>query len=90
MKRSQQSAAREHHTNQIRLKARRKAKELQEELAIDMKILETLLTETKNEAEETVKRKVGFLGNLDLVYKSRFGSLSFRCTMLFHVYVSCL
>lgn len=67
VKRSQQSAAREHHTNQIRLKARRKAKELQEELAIDMKILETLLTETKNEAEETVKRK-GELHNEAKVY----------------------
>jgi len=57
VKRSQQAEARQHHTNQIRLKARRQAKELQGELAIDMKILENLLKETKNEAEEAVKRK---------------------------------
>lgn len=61
MKRAQQTEAREHHTNQIKLKARRQAKELQGELAIDMKILEALLTETENEKEEAVKRKVGFL-----------------------------
>ena len=59
MKRAQQTEAREHHTNQIKLKARRQAKELQGELAIDMKILEALLTETENEKEEAVKRKVG-------------------------------
>ena len=46
-----------HHMNQIKLKARRQAKELQAELAIDMKILEALLTETENEKEEAVKRK---------------------------------
>jgi len=57
VKRAQQTEAREHHTNQIKLKARRQAKELQGELAIDMKILEALLTETENEKEEAVKRK---------------------------------
>ena len=61
VKRAQQTEAREHHTNQIKLKARRQAKELQGELAIDMKILEALLTETENEKEEAVKRKVGRL-----------------------------
>ena len=63
VKRTQQTEAREHHTNQIKLKARRQAKELQGELAIDMKILEALLTETENEKEEAVKRKVALRGS---------------------------
>ena len=46
-----------HHMNQIKLKARRQAKELQAELAIDMRMLEALLAETENEKEEAVKRK---------------------------------
>ena len=57
VKRLQQAEARDHHTNQIKLKAKRQAKELQGELAIDMKILEALLVETQNEKEEEVKRK---------------------------------
>eukprot|EP00116_Pleurobrachia_bachei_P000558 sb/3460820/ len=57
VKRSQQAEAMSHHMNQIKLKARRQAKELQAELAIDMRILEALLAETENEKEEAVKRK---------------------------------
>ena len=37
---------------------RRQAKEEQEELALDMKILESLLEETKNEAAEQAIKKV--------------------------------
>lgn len=57
VKRSQQAEAMSHHMSQIKLKARRQAKELQAELAIDMRILEALLAETENEKEEAVKRK---------------------------------
>ena len=60
-KRAKQLAEREYHTRQVKLKARRKAKELQQELAIDMKILEQLITETKNEAADNIKRKVIFI-----------------------------
>jgi uncharacterized protein YbjQ (UPF0145 family) len=38
---------------------RRKAKEVQEQLAFDMKILEQLLEESRNEAMEQMQRKVG-------------------------------
>ena len=77
MKRAQQTEAREHHTNQIKLKARRQAKELQGELAIDMKILEALLTETENEKEEAVKRKVGNFANV--LFKQFLPSLILFC-----------
>lgn len=41
----------------LKLKLKRQAKEIQEELALDMKILEDLLQATKNEAQETLARK---------------------------------
>ncbi|KAI6656789.1 Coiled-coil domain-containing protein 11-like [Oopsacas minuta] len=41
----------------LKLKLKRQAKEIQEELALDMKILEDLLTSTKNEAQESLARK---------------------------------
>ncbi|XP_065910618.1 cilia- and flagella-associated protein 53-like [Dysidea avara] len=41
----------------LKLKMKRKAKEVQEELALDMKILEQLLQETDNEAMEQLQRK---------------------------------
>ena len=41
----------------LKLKLKRQAKEVQEELALDMKILEELLVSTKNEAQETLARK---------------------------------
>ena len=39
-------------------KARKKAKEEQETLAFDLKMLEQLLEESRNEAMETMQRKV--------------------------------
>ncbi len=42
----------------IRLKTRRRAKEMQEELALDMNILEKLLSDSRNEAQEIAQRKV--------------------------------
>nr|XP_004226085.1 cilia- and flagella-associated protein 53 [Ciona intestinalis] len=41
----------------MKLKLQREAKEQQEELALDMKILEQLLEESRNEAHEMVERK---------------------------------
>ena len=40
------------------MKLRRAAQERQEELALDMKILEQLLEESRNEAEEMLQRKI--------------------------------
>lgn len=37
-----------------------KAKEVQEELAMDMKLLEQMLTESTNEAMQTLQRKVRY------------------------------
>lgn len=42
----------------IRLKMKKAAKEQQEELALDMKILEQLLEESRNEAKEQTDRKL--------------------------------
>ena len=42
----------------MRLKAQREAKELQEQLAFDMKMLEELLEKSRNEAKEQAQRKV--------------------------------
>jgi len=42
----------------IKLKKKREAKEKQEELALDMKIMEKLLEDTKNEAIEDKERKI--------------------------------
>ncbi|XP_066274007.1 cilia- and flagella-associated protein 53-like [Branchiostoma lanceolatum] len=41
----------------IRIKMKKQAKEVQEELALDMKILEQLLQESRNEAMESIQRK---------------------------------
>lgn len=40
---------------------KRRAKETQEELALDMKLLEQMLTETSNEAKEDLERKVALI-----------------------------
>lgn len=42
----------------LRLKMKKKAREEQEQLAFDMKVLEALLQETANEAAEMAQRKV--------------------------------
>lgn len=42
----------------LRLKMKRRAQEQQEELALDMTILEQLLTEAKDEKQEEVLKKV--------------------------------
>ena len=57
-KSQQQQQTRDDLAKNIRLKMKRKAKEMQEELALDMQILEKLLTDTRNEALEIAQRKV--------------------------------
>lgn len=42
----------------LKLKMKKKAKEVQEELAMDMKILEQMLSESSNEAMQQLQRKV--------------------------------
>ena len=56
-KRSRQREIRNTLDYSLKLKLKRQAKEVQEELALDMKILEELLNATKNEAQETLARK---------------------------------
>ena len=56
-KRSRQREIRNTLDYSLKLKLKRQAKEVQEELALDMKILEELLVSTKNEAQETLARK---------------------------------
>lgn len=57
---AKQEQAREDIAMNIRLKTRRKAKEMQEELALDMNILEKLLSDSRNEAQEIAQRKVSY------------------------------
>ena len=57
-KSQQQQQTRDDLAKNIRLKMKRRAKEMQEELALDMQILEKLLTDTRNEALEIAQRKV--------------------------------
>ena len=42
----------------VRSKIQREAKERQEELALDMKILEQLLEESRNEADENLQKRL--------------------------------
>ena len=42
----------------LKLKLKKRAKEVQEELAFDMKLLEQMLTENTNEAKEALEHKV--------------------------------
>lgn len=42
----------------LKLKMKHRAKEVQEELAFDMKLLEQMLTENTNETKENLQRKV--------------------------------
>jgi len=54
---TKQQQAREDIATNIRLKTKRRAKEMQEELALDMNILEKLLSDSRNEAMEIAQRK---------------------------------
>ena len=56
-KRSRQREIRNTLDYSLKLKLKRQAKEVQEELALDMKILEELLISTQNEAQENLARK---------------------------------
>ena len=49
----------------LKLKMKKKAKDVQQELALDMKLLEQMLTATTNEAMQSLQKKV------TAVYKSR-------------------
>ena len=42
----------------LKLKLKKRAKEVQEELAFDMKLLEQMLTENTNELKEALEHKV--------------------------------
>lgn len=42
----------------LKLKMKQRAREVQEELAFDMKLLEQMLTEHTNESQENLQRKV--------------------------------
>lgn len=42
----------------LKLKMKKKAKEVQQELALDMKLLEQMLTATTNEAMQSLQKKV--------------------------------
>ncbi len=42
----------------LKLKMKKRAREVQEELAFDMKLLEQMLTENTNESQENLQRKV--------------------------------
>lgn len=43
----------------LKLKMKKKAKDVQQELALDMKLLEQMLAATSNEAMQSLQRKVG-------------------------------
>ena len=61
MKQEKQRRQEETKTNldySLKLKMKKKAKEVQEELAMDMKILEQMLSESSNEAMQQLQRKV--------------------------------
>ena len=57
-KRRRQIESKQLYETNLRLKMKKKAREEQEQLAFDMKVLETLLQETANEAAEMAQRKV--------------------------------
>ena len=48
----------------LKMKQEKQAREMQEQLAFDLKILEQLLEESRNEAMEQVQRKVSTLYSL--------------------------
>lgn len=57
-KRRKQSETRQIYSRSIRMKREKEAKEEQEQLAFDMKVLEQLLEDSRNEAMEQAQRKV--------------------------------
>ena len=57
-KRRKQQETRQIYSRSLRMKREKEAKEEQEQLAFDMKILEQLLEESRNEAMEQTQRKV--------------------------------
>lgn len=57
-KRRRQIESKQLYETNLRLKMKKKAREEQEQLAFDMKVLEALLEETANEAAEIAQRKV--------------------------------
>lgn len=57
-KRRKQMEVQNIHARSIEMKKQREAKEMQEEMAFDLKILEKLLEESRNEAMEQAQRKV--------------------------------
>ena len=57
-KRQRQQEIAAMYNKSLRLKKEKEARELQEQLAFDMKILEQLLEESRNEAMEQAQRKV--------------------------------
>ena len=57
-KRRRQIESKQLYETNLRLNMKKKAREEQEQLAFDMKVLETLLQETANEAAEMAQRKV--------------------------------
>lgn len=56
-KRRKQEEVRNMYGQSLQMKKEKQAREMQEQLAFDLKILEQLLEESKNEAMETVQRK---------------------------------
>ena len=44
----------------LKLKMKKKAKDVQQELALDMKLLEQMLTATTNEAMQSLQKKVKY------------------------------
>ena len=57
-KRRRQNETRQIYDQSLRMKLEKQAKENQEQLAFDLKILEQLLEESRNEAKEQAQRKV--------------------------------
>ena len=57
-KRLKQQETRELYDRSLKVKRQREAREMQEQMAFDMKLLEQLLEETQTEAREQSQRKV--------------------------------
>ena len=69
-KRRKQQEVRMMYDKSMRLKREKEARQLQEQLAFDMKILEQLLEESRNEAMEQQQRKVNQYGRLTLFVRN--------------------
>ena len=61
-KRRKAEELRNTHARSIRMKRQRQARDEQEQLAFDMKMLEQLLQDSRNEAMEQTQRKVSLVG----------------------------